>query len=66
MDKKEFIRYCDKETNHLLNEKNLWGIIYDYLELCFKCKKIIDNKKRYYINDKRVCHSCLTSGLLNG
>ena len=62
MEKKTFIKMLDKQTNQLFNEPNLWGLVYDYLEICYKCKKLINDKRRYLINDNRICYNCLTFG----
>ena len=61
MEKIQFINLIDNQTNKLFNEKNLWGIVYDYLPKCFVCDKIFDNtkKKTYMINDKEICFFCL-------
>lgn len=63
MDKNKFINKMDSQTNQLFNERNIWGIIYDYIDKCFMCNKIFEDetKKRskYYYGNKRMCYNCI-------
>lgn len=62
MNKQEFINNIDKDIR-IFNEINLWGIVYDYIDKCFKCYKIFDGKekRKYLFGNKRICYNCLLS-----
>ena len=53
MEKKLFINILDKLTDEkLIDDKNIWSIIVDYIEPCIKCNKISTN---YY---EKICYNC--------
>ena len=58
MNKTTFIENM-KDTN-IFNEKFLWGLVYDYIDKCFVCNKLLDNEKRHYsLRGRRICFICL-------
>jgi hypothetical protein len=53
MEKKLVINILDKLTDEkLLDDKNIWSIIVDYIEPCINCNKI---SVSYY---KGICYNC--------